>query len=216
MSRIRSILSIIFHTIYGVVCIQLTHFSYDDFANTCTWPFYQHQNGSMTHLPLFRSWNNDMRRVSFYILTNTRHGIGSETGHPKTAWSSAVQRISGHNGRPIVAKDYSPSIMNSRLPLVGFQCCIIECVMCRWCEVSVPSKNDRTLWLLCLWATSSQTVLRVHIENTLWTQFLPTPQNAHANNWNRHCQIPLTSSDETCYVQTAHIKYHAPGALNTT
>ena len=51
------------------VFIQLTHFSYDDCENTCTWSFYHHQIGSMTHLPLskVRSWNNGMRCMSFYI-----------------------------------------------------------------------------------------------------------------------------------------------------
>ena len=52
------------------VRIHLTQFSYDDFWNTCTLSCYHHQNGSMTRLPLFRvrSWNNGMRRMSFYIL----------------------------------------------------------------------------------------------------------------------------------------------------
>ena len=36
VSRNKSILSIIFHAIYGAVCIQLTHSSYDDFQNICT------------------------------------------------------------------------------------------------------------------------------------------------------------------------------------
>ena len=35
VSNIMSILSIIFHTIYGTVCIKLTNFSYDDCENTC-------------------------------------------------------------------------------------------------------------------------------------------------------------------------------------
>ena len=34
VSKIKSILSIIFHAIYGAVCIQFTHFSYDDCENT--------------------------------------------------------------------------------------------------------------------------------------------------------------------------------------
>ena len=34
VSKIKSILSIIFHAIYGAVCIQFTHFSYDDCKNT--------------------------------------------------------------------------------------------------------------------------------------------------------------------------------------
>ena len=70
VSRIKSILSVIFHAIYGAVCIQLTHLSYDDYENACTLSYYHHQMGSMTHLPLFRvrSWNNGMRCMSFNIL----------------------------------------------------------------------------------------------------------------------------------------------------
>ena len=69
VSNIKSILSIIFHAIYRVVCIQLTHFSYDDCENKWTLS-YHHQIGSMTQLTLFRvrSWNNGMRCMSFYIL----------------------------------------------------------------------------------------------------------------------------------------------------
>ena len=53
----------------GAVCIQLTHFSCGDCENTRTL-YYHHQIGSMTHLRLFRfrSWNNGMRYMSFYVL----------------------------------------------------------------------------------------------------------------------------------------------------
>ena len=70
VSKFMSILSIIFHAICGVVWIQLTHFCCDDCENACTWSYYHHQIGSMTHFPLFRvrSWNNGMRCMSFYIL----------------------------------------------------------------------------------------------------------------------------------------------------
>ena len=69
VSKIRVVLSIIFHAIYGAVCIQLTHFSYDDCENICTSHYHQ-PFGSMTHLPLFRvrSWNIGMRWMCFYIL----------------------------------------------------------------------------------------------------------------------------------------------------
>ena len=40
VSQINSVLSSIFHAIYGAVCIQLTHSSYDDCENTCTWSYY--------------------------------------------------------------------------------------------------------------------------------------------------------------------------------
>ena len=36
VSKIKSILAIIFHAIYGVVCKQRTRVSYDDCENTCT------------------------------------------------------------------------------------------------------------------------------------------------------------------------------------
>ena len=70
LSRIKSILSIIFHAIYGAAFIQFTHFSYNDCENTCTLSYHLHQIGSMTHLSLFRgrSWKNGMRCRSFYLL----------------------------------------------------------------------------------------------------------------------------------------------------
>ena len=68
--KVKSIISINFYEIHGAVCIQLTHFSYVDFQNTCTLSSYHHhhQIGSMTHLPLFkiRPCNNGMRCVPFY------------------------------------------------------------------------------------------------------------------------------------------------------
>ena len=81
VSKIKSILSIIFYLIYWAVSIQLAHFSYDDCENTCTLSYYHHhQIGSMTHLPLFRvrSWNNGLSCTYFYILikqfaTNSPH-----------------------------------------------------------------------------------------------------------------------------------------------
>ena len=37
VSKIKSVLSIIFHAIYGgAVCIQLNHLSYDDYENMCS------------------------------------------------------------------------------------------------------------------------------------------------------------------------------------
>ena len=70
VSMMQSILSVIFHAIYGTVCILFTHFSCDDCENMCTLSYYHHQIGRMTHLPLFRvrSWNYGMRCMSFYIL----------------------------------------------------------------------------------------------------------------------------------------------------
>ena len=47
VSKIKAIVSVIFHTIlYGVAFIQFTHYSYGE-------SYYHHQIGSMTHLPLF-------------------------------------------------------------------------------------------------------------------------------------------------------------------
>ena len=70
VSKINWNLSIIFHEICGAVCIQFTHFSYDNCENICTLSYYHHQIGSMTHLPLFRvrSRNNGICCMSFNIL----------------------------------------------------------------------------------------------------------------------------------------------------
>ena len=65
--------SMILYAIYGAVCGQLTHFSYNECANTCTSSYYHHQVGSMTHLSLFRarSLKNDKRCISCYIPIRT-------------------------------------------------------------------------------------------------------------------------------------------------
>ena len=70
VSKIKSILSIISHAIYGTVCSQHTHFCFDLCEDTYTSSYYHHQIGSMNHLPLFRfrSWSNGMRCMSFYVL----------------------------------------------------------------------------------------------------------------------------------------------------
>ena len=92
VSKIRSVLSIISHAIYGTVCTQLSHFSYDDCENTCTRSYYHYQIGSMTHLPLFlfKSWNNGMRCMSFYIL------IGSDNGLAPTRRQSIIWTNDGN------------------------------------------------------------------------------------------------------------------------
>ena len=51
VSKIKSIISVTFHEIYGAVRIQCPRLYYDDFEDTCT-VSYHHQIGSMTHLPL--------------------------------------------------------------------------------------------------------------------------------------------------------------------
>ena len=73
MSKIKSILSIIVHALYGAVCIQFTHVSYDVCEIMCTLSYWHHQIGSVIHLPLLmgRSWNNGMRCMSFYIFMIT-------------------------------------------------------------------------------------------------------------------------------------------------
>ena len=66
MSKIKSIILIIFHAIYGVLRMQLTHLSYDDCENMCTLS-YHHQIRSITHLLLFRvrPWNNSLRYMYY-------------------------------------------------------------------------------------------------------------------------------------------------------
>ena len=70
VSSIMSILAIIFHAIYGAVCIQFTYFSFDDCENTLF--NYHHRIGSMTYLSRVMSWNNGVRCMSFYIRSNCR------------------------------------------------------------------------------------------------------------------------------------------------
>ena len=41
-SKIKSILSIIFHAIYGAVCIQFNYFSNDDCEKTYNLSYYHH------------------------------------------------------------------------------------------------------------------------------------------------------------------------------
>ena len=50
VSRIKSILSVKYHTIYGVVWIQLTHLSHGDCQNACTLSYCHYQIGSMSDM----------------------------------------------------------------------------------------------------------------------------------------------------------------------
>ena len=70
VSKIKHILSVIYYTICGAVCFQFIYFLCDDWDNIYTVSYCHHQIGSMNYFPLFRfrSWNNGMRCVSFYIL----------------------------------------------------------------------------------------------------------------------------------------------------
>ena len=70
VSKIRSVLCVIYHVIYGAVCILLIQLSDDDCVNTCNLSRYHHRIVSMINLSLFRvrSWNNGMRCMSFHIL----------------------------------------------------------------------------------------------------------------------------------------------------
>ena len=63
-------ISIIFHVIYGAVCIQCTRSFYDDCDNMCTLSYCNNKIRDMTHLPLFRVrlWNSVMSCLSVYIL----------------------------------------------------------------------------------------------------------------------------------------------------
>ena len=68
--KIKHILSVIHYTICGAVCFQFTHSLCVDWENIYTLSYYHHQIGSMNNYPLFRfrSWNNGMRCMSFFIL----------------------------------------------------------------------------------------------------------------------------------------------------
>ena len=86
VSNVEAILLIIFYAIYGTVCFQLGHLSFDDYENSCA-SSYHHQIGSnMSHQPLFRvrSWNNDMHYMSCYALIALRwrhNGRDSVSNH---------------------------------------------------------------------------------------------------------------------------------------
>ena len=70
VSKIKSIISIIFYAIYGVVCFQLTHFCFDDCDNIFTFSYYHHQIGSINHKALLRIRPRDigMQCMWFYVL----------------------------------------------------------------------------------------------------------------------------------------------------
>ena len=56
------------YAIYGAVCIQITHFSYDE--NICTWSHYHYQIGGKYDpfvISRDRSWNTGMNSMSFHI-----------------------------------------------------------------------------------------------------------------------------------------------------
>ena len=59
--------SIIFHEIYGAVCIQFTLFSCEYCENMCALSYHNHQIGSKPHLPMFevRKWNIGMYCMIF-------------------------------------------------------------------------------------------------------------------------------------------------------
>ena len=54
------------------MCFQFTHFPCDDWENIYTLSYYHHEIGSMNYYPLFRvrSWNNDMRCMSSFVLVS--------------------------------------------------------------------------------------------------------------------------------------------------
>ena len=68
--KIRSVIWIIFHAIYGAVCIQLSLSLLMIVRIHVLYYHHHHQIRSMAHLPLFkvRSWNNGMRCMSLYFL----------------------------------------------------------------------------------------------------------------------------------------------------
>ena len=66
--KIESILSIIFQAIYGAVCIRLTHFSYDDWKNTCTLSYVIIKSEILPICHMVTSWNNGNHCMSFYLL----------------------------------------------------------------------------------------------------------------------------------------------------
>ena len=75
VSQIKSVLSIIFHAIYGTVCIQLAHFSYDDCENMCPLSYHCHQIWFSLYReipPRYNSWCSflELLRGSVIYLWN--------------------------------------------------------------------------------------------------------------------------------------------------
>ena len=125
MSKIKSILSMILHAIYGAVCIQHTHSFYDDCENTCTLSYYHHWIGSMIHLPSFRNrpWNNGTRCMFYYIRMMELFWIRLCTitslrlKKPGCIWSSVVFVMEES------MRQCSPNIYSiSLLPFLGTGC----------------------------------------------------------------------------------------------
>ena len=92
---------------YVGLFFQFTHFLRDDWENIHTLSYYHHQIGSMNYYPLFRvrSWNNVMRCMSFYILSELdRHWL-TPWGRDKivvisqTRFSNAFSSIKMHEFR---------------------------------------------------------------------------------------------------------------------
>ena len=96
VSKIKSILSVIFNAIYGAVCVQLTHLSHDDCQNTCTLSYHHHQIASVTHLPLIRlrSWKNGMRCMSFCNILHTYMMYLQREPHYNTFFCRKILTIS--------------------------------------------------------------------------------------------------------------------------
>ena len=60
LSKIMSIIAVIFYAIYEVICLWLTHSSFDYYENICTLSCYHCQIDNIYHATVFRltSWNN--------------------------------------------------------------------------------------------------------------------------------------------------------------
>ena len=99
---VRLSISVIHYTICGAVCLQFTHFSFEDWENIYTLSYYHNQIGSMNYYPLFRvrSWNNAVRCMSFYILIiyiyiyiHIYHELGKLYNGTKTSTSLVLIRF---------------------------------------------------------------------------------------------------------------------------
>ena len=78
VSKIKHILSVIHHTIYGAVCFQFSVFPWwwlreYIYIYVYTLSYHHHHIGSMDYYPLCRarSWNKGMRCMTLYILIHT-------------------------------------------------------------------------------------------------------------------------------------------------
>ena len=91
VSKIESIIWIIFHSIYAAVCIELTHVSYGD-ANTCTLSCYHYRIGSI-HLSLLRVFGHETMVCALCIFITQNKRLHSHFSHNRRTNNRKLLRM---------------------------------------------------------------------------------------------------------------------------